>query len=332
VTTSRSTTPTSKGGGPHDGATNGGLVAVDGKVFSPETAQVSALDRGFLMGDAVFEVLVAFGGHLLDVDRHLERLRTSAEAVGIDLGEATGPGAWSDAALTFELTGLAEQAPFPKAYIRVTVSRGDGLGIEPAKNAVPRRVVHVMAAAAQAEHVYRDGLSLKRTLRPAHVRGPQPKTTGAYQPSVVGLLQAKRAGFDDLLWSAPDGEITESSSANIFLIARQGDQAEIVTPPGASGLLPGLTRATMLSLLNSAGIPAREQVVYAEELPRFDEAFLVSTVRGLVPVARIDKHRLHSAREGAVTRQLERLYAAWVTRELDQVGAPRVDWRTGAPV
>jgi branched-subunit amino acid aminotransferase/4-amino-4-deoxychorismate lyase len=307
-------------------------VAVNGVVSPPEAAQISAQDRGFLMGDGVFEVLVAFGGKVLDVERHLERLRRSADAVGIELPTE---GAWADAALTFELAALAERVPFPKGYVRVTVSRGEGLGVEPAPQAKPRRVVHVMPAVMPADHLYKDGATLKRTLRSAHAKGPHPKATGSYQATVVALMQARRAGFDDFLWSTADGEITEASASNLFLIARQGDQAEIVTPPEASGLLPGLTRATMLEILNASGIPAREQVVYAEELPRFDEAFLVSTVRGFVPVARIDKHRLHSARDGAVTRQLERLYAAWVTRELrSQAGVAEdatVDWRTGSP-
>ena len=114
----------------------------------------------------------------------------------------------------------------------------------------------------------------------------------------------------------------------MFFMARHGDQVELVTPPAQSGLLLGITRETVLALLRRAGLPVREQLVFADELPRFDEAFLCSSVRGLVPVSRIDRHKLHGARPGSVFRHIERLFLTWVETEVGH----RVDWATGNPV
>ena len=81
----------------------------------------------------------------------------------------------------------------------------------------------------------------------------------------------------------------------------------------------------MIELMQNAGIPVQEQTIFVDELPRFDEAFVCSTVRGLVPVSAIDKHKLHTARSGSVFRHIERLYMTWVETQLGY----RVDWATG---
>lgn len=294
-----------------------GLIAIDGVLLSPEKAAVSALDRGLLFGDAIFEVLVAFGSKILDVDRHLARLRASAEAVGMELP-------WSDRELEFELTSLVEQIGEPKMYLRLVVTRGDGMGLKPPLDAKLRRMTYCFPASVESSKIYTEGLALKRLVKGGMSRGAAPKTAN-YLDSVLGLKRAETEGFDDILWGNAEGEVTEAASANIFLIARDGDMVEFVTPPSQSGLLLGITRDTVISLLAKAKIPVHEQIVHVDELPRFDEAFLCSTVRGLVPVNRIDKHRLHTARPNAVYRHVERLFLTWVET---QVGH-RVDWATG---
>src|SRR5438105_454484 len=101
-----------------------GFVSINGQVSPPELAVVPALDRGLLFGDGIFEVLVAFHGKILNVPRHLERLRASAETLGFQIP-------WGDAELEFELASLVEQLAVPKAYLRLAVTRGNGLGLKP---------------------------------------------------------------------------------------------------------------------------------------------------------------------------------------------------------
>lgn len=297
-----------------------GLISVNGRVSSPETAVVPALDRGFLFGDDVFETLVAFHGKVLNAEAHLARLRRSAEALYLEIP-------WSDQELMFELTGLAEQVPHPKLALRLVITRGNGMGLKPAKGTVPNRVVYCTKAGEESIDAYRDGIALKRTAKGSTERGAAPKT-GNYLASVIAVQRAEREGFHEILWTNGDGEITEAATANVFLIARQGDQVEIVTPSAQSGILLGLTRGTLIDLLARATIPVHEQIIFADELPRFDEAFLCSTVRGLVPISRIDGHKLHTARSTSVFRHIERLFFTWAETQLGF----RVDWRTGAKV
>lgn len=293
-----------------------GLIAVNGQVSRPEEARISPLDRGFLVGDAVFEVCVAFGGQVLNINRHLSRLRSSAAMLDLDLP-------WTDEELAFELTSLAEQVPHPKKYLRLTVTGGQGLGVRMPENRHPSRVTYCFKA--DENHLSPDqGMALKRVVRAGAVRGAQPKTP-YYLPAALALSRAERDGYGDILWSHSDGEVAEAHAANIFLMSRDGDNVTFVTPPAQSGILMGVTRETVITLLRNAGIPVREEVVYADELPRFDEAFLTSTVRGLVPVSRIDGHRLHTVRPQATYWHIERLFLTWVATQLGY----RVDWRTG---
>src|SRR5690606_30973975 len=98
------------------------LISVNGEIQPAEKAKVSALDRGFLFGDNIFETLVGFHGRILDVSPHLARLRQSAEDLLIDIP-------WSDEALQFEMESLAAEVAEPKIFIRLVVTRGEGLGL-----------------------------------------------------------------------------------------------------------------------------------------------------------------------------------------------------------
>lgn len=294
-----------------------GLISVNGKISSPKEAVVPALDRGFLFGDNVFEVFVCFGDKVLDVAPHLQRLRSSAEALRMEIP-------WTDAELEFELTTLCEQVSEPKKYLRLVVTRGEGMGLRIPHDARPNRVIYCFPANVEPLSVYADGFALKKVVKPGSERGAAAKT-GNYLSSILAMEKAESEGFNDVIWTNSEGEVTEASTANIFFMARTGDHVEIVTPSAHSGILLGITRATMIDLIRNAGIPVNEQIVFADEIARFDEAFLCSTVRGLVPVNRIDRHKLHSARSNAVFRHLERLFITWVETQIGY----RPDWRTG---
>lgn len=295
-----------------------GLIAVNGHITTPDQARVSVLDRGFLFGDQIFEAFVAFGTKILDLEAHLARLRRSAEILHMAIP-------WSDAELAFELQAIVDQLKLPKATVRLVITRGEGMGVKPPTSPQPNRVIYVFESGRERPELYRDGAQLKRLALGYTDRGGSAKSGANYLKSVMALDQASRAGFDDILWTNAEGEITEASTANVFFMAREGDNVQFITPPVNSGLLQGITRATIIRLLTMTKIPVVEQLVYADELARFDEAFVCSTVRGLVPIAAIDKHKFGSARPKAVFRHIERLFLTWAETEIGY----RVDWTTG---
>ena len=296
-----------------------GIIAVNGVASAPESARISAMDRGFLLADSVFEVMVAFNGVILDAGAHLARLRSSASDLEI-------PVPWSDESLLLELQSLVDQVPTSKISIRVVVTRGEGMGIGVGDKAfAPSRMIFALPAPAQPATVYRDGIALRSNNKGYTIRQATPKASGNYVQTIVATTAAQREGFADILWTNADGELTEAGTANVFFVGRTGDQVEIATPSLNSGILAGITRARIISLLTSAGIPVTERIIFADELPGFDEAFLCSSVRGLVPIARVDQQKLFTLRETAVFRHIDRLFLTWVET---QVGK-RVDWNTG---
>jgi branched-subunit amino acid aminotransferase/4-amino-4-deoxychorismate lyase len=296
------------------------LISINGTISNLEDAKIPATDRGFLFADNVFETLVAFEGKVLNLSKHIERLRTSAENMQI-------PIPWGDEELEFELKSMAEQTSHTKGFLRLVVTRGSGFGISFGDDITPNKYIYSLPANMDPDWVQQTGIALKRKKTNSTLRGPAVKT-GNYLTSIVAINKAKTEGYHDILWVNGESEITEASTANIFFIGRYGDEVEIVTPSLFSGLLNGITRSTIMSLLAKARIRVEERVVYDEEIPRFDEAFICSTVRGLVPVSKISEHKLHTTRPSAVFHHIHRLYMTWAEVELGH----RVDWNTGKKV
>jgi len=294
-----------------------GMISVNGKISLPQDAVIPVLDRGFLFGDNIFEVFVAFGNEVLDLVPHLDRLRRSAAKHDI-------PIPWSNQELEFEIRSLIETHEAPKKYIRLVITRGYGIGLYTPEDSIPNKVIYCLPAKQESSEILENGLKLKRKIANFTERGASAKT-GNYIRSITALKEVKAEGYDDVLWTNGDHEITEATTANVFLIGREGDLVEIATPPAQSGLLLGITRSRIINLLESAKIKVTERIISADELARFDEGFLCSTVRGLVPIQAIDKHRLHTTRKNAVFNHIRSLYMTWVQTQLGH----RVDWNTG---
>ncbi len=291
------------------GVTMDHFVSIDGThgLTSELTSGISPLDRGFLYGDSLMETILVVKKHPVLFEQHLDRLRWGAEQLGI-------PFPWTMQDLEFEVQSILEAYSFERGSLRIVVTAGVGTGLE--RTALeplrPTKIIYYGPLTNRPPSVYEAGVSLKRKVAPWIDRNPRIKLCH-YAPEIVALQRAKKEGYDDILWSREDGELMESSVSNLFLIARQGDQVEIVTPPAHSGILLGVTRQKMIDLLYGAKIPVTEQIVYSDELPRFDEGFLTSSLSGLIPIRSIDRHQLHTARGGSTFRHLERLYRTWLS-------------------
>ena len=131
-----------------------GIIAVNGELFAPEKALIPAMDRGFLLGDNVFEVFVGFKKKILDLDEHLRRLRFSADILQLAIP-------WSDDELKFELTSIAEHLNFEKVYLRLVITRGLGMGLEVSKECQPQKIIYGFKAKQIDKEIYETGISLK---------------------------------------------------------------------------------------------------------------------------------------------------------------------------
>ncbi len=261
-------------------------VWVDGRLLPAGEPHLSAFDRGFQLGDAVFETLRVRGGHPTELDEHLARLRRSADGLGIDL-PATAlraiPGCIRE---LVDAEGLG--GPNGDASIRITVSRGAFLarGLLPMGEAVaPTVVVQAWPIVPPAVGHIEVGLHLVTSAVRRDPRNPLValKTTSRAE-YVYARLEARRAGADDALFVTIDGHLSEATSANVFLVRGRG----LATPSLACAILPGTTRSWILGWATRVGLEPIEGRLRTDDLATADEAFLSSSVAGILPVTRFD--------------------------------------------
>jgi branched-chain amino acid aminotransferase len=134
---------------------------------------------------------------------------------------------------------------------------------------------------------------------------PRNKITGAYVNSALAKTEAAQLGFDDALFLCEDGTVSEASAANLF-IARNG---RLVTPPRTAGILEGITRASVMTLADDAGIPVEERPIGRSELYVADELLICGTAVGVVPVTSVDRRPVGDGRIGPLSGDLRCRYA-----------------------
>jgi branched-chain amino acid aminotransferase len=273
---------------------------VDGRLVALADAKISVLDHGLVVGDGVFETLRVYRGVPFAWTRHLARLRTSAEGLGLELPDVA------------ELRDAAEAVlranELTEARLRITVTggvappgsgRGDGppsafvlaFPIEPAAPSVDV----VIAPWTRNENGALAGLK-----------------TISYAANVRALAYAREKGAGEAIFANTKGNLCEATGSNVFLV-RDGT---LITPPPSAGSLLGVTRALLLELGNQSGIPTEERDVPVGALAQSDEAFLSSTTREVQPIARVDGARLREV-SGAVSERLAAAFRHLVARDLD---------------
>lgn len=275
-------------------------IWIDGELLPASEARVPVLDRGFLYGDSIFEVTRTAQRRPLFFAEHLARLEQSARLLAMTLPDRD--------ALVMACRAVVDQFAESECYLRLIVTRGSGpLDLDPAVADAPRLVVLGKSLRLPEPALYERGVALA-TVTPADcgVRMLPAAKSSNYLPSVMALhLARKRQAYEALLCDA-EGAITEGASSNFFIV-RAG---VLMTPPLSLGLLSGITRAVVLRMAQQHGIPTREARFTAEDAERADEAFLTSSVRGLVPVTRLNDQPLGPGQPGPITQQLLSAYAA----------------------
>ncbi len=286
------------------------IVYLNGSLIPRSQAWISVYDHGFLYGYGLFETMRAYHGVIFLLERHLQRLISSAEVIGISskLADVNLAKACKD---TLAANGLED------ARVRLTVSRGEidsfpGFGV----NATPTVLVTAKKYVALPAEIYRRGYRiLVSTYRRCSQSLSSIKSTN-YLLNAMAKMEAEAAGLDESLLLNERGLIAEGSISNIFFVASQS----LVTPSLASGILPGITREVVIEIARSLGMSVVEREVGLEELGRFDEAFLTNSVMEIMPLVEVrDAARtitINKGKRGKLTQQLMAAYTEKVKHYL----------------
>jgi branched-chain amino acid aminotransferase len=279
-----------------------------GRLHPATEPSLSPLNRGFLYGDAIYEVWRTYHGVIFGWDEHWRRLERSAQALHMPLP-------FSQAQILDEIkkTAAAFRSREPGAgelYIRLQVTRGQGpIGLDIALADRTDFVLLVQENKLYSDEKFSAGLTLSFAhelhRNPPDALNPAWKT-GNYLNNILCLREARARGADEVVITNQAGEITEAAVSNIAFI-RAGC---VVTPPLSAGILGGITREILIrQVAPAAGVAVREETIRPDMLGGMTEAFLLSSTKDLTPVAAIDEHRF-SLGENTVTRKLKRGFAA----------------------
>lgn len=275
---------------------------LNGAFVPPAAACVSVMDRGFLFGDGVYEVIPSYGGHFLALEPHLDRLDASLAALRIQA--PLGREEWR--ALLRRLIG---EPPAPDQYVYLQVTRGvaperDHLcpeGIEPTVLAFARPIKPRAPAIAE------QGVACITRPDIRWLRGEIKSISLA-----AAVLMRREAADADALETLMhrDGWVTEGAVSNVFVVA----DGALMTPPKSHLLLSGITRELALTLAREHALDFAERPVALDTLRGADEIWLSSSTREVLPVTRLDGAPVGDGRPGLLWHRMDALYQDYKAR------------------
>jgi branched-chain amino acid aminotransferase len=289
-------------------------INVNGVVGPPDAAAVSPLDRGFLFGDSVYETIRTYGGRPFLLREHLLRLRRSADRLEIPYDRAPVD-IEREIHRTISGTGCAETA------IRVLLTRGRGpLGYATEECGPPTVVIHARPCPEIPGSWLREGVDVAIVDVTRNARtslDPAIKSSNLLNNFLAWRAARRLGAYEPILLNTSE-RLTEGASSNLFVVRSE----RLLTPPPADGLLEGITRGLVLELARGDGIEVSEESLLADDLRSADEAFLTSTLKGVLPIRRSDGWPIRHGRPGPITLRVMALFEARVQAETNTGSAP----------
>lgn len=276
-------------------------VYLNGAFLPIEDACVPVTDRGFLFGDGVYEVIPAYGGRLLRLHHHLQRLQSSLD--GIRLANPVSDSQWAD--ICNQLLDLnrsrAGSENDQSVYLQVTRGPAARRDHEFPRQVTPTVYVAANPIAAADPQVAEHGVAAV-TLNDIRWQCCDIKAITLLANVLMRQQAADQQAAEALL--IRDGQVIEGSSSNVFVVKA----GLIFTPPKGPLMLPGITRDLILELAGLHGMDCRECGISAAELVDADEIWISSSTREVVPVTRLDGKAVGDGRPGPVWRIMSQHY------------------------
>lgn len=282
---------------------------VNGQLVPECSDAVSPLDRGLLLGDGLFETMRVVRGRVLQWDRHWERLRGGAQALGLALP-------WTSDELREAVDRTLHANNLCEATVRLTVTRGTGpaRGLLPPGDTQPTLLIRATPFAPYPAHLYCNGMQVivSRRVR-RNEQSPLSRVKSlCYLDNVVARQEAMRSDADEALLLNTQSNVACATTANVFCV----QAGRLRTPPVADGALPGTIRALVCAEL-AQKLQCGVKISRLDEAALFqaDEVFLTNALMGIMPVSAVDGRPLGAGVPGPVTRRFRAAYEEWLTAQ-----------------
>ena len=283
------------------------LCFLNGSYLPLSDARISPLDRGFLFGDAVYEVIPVYGGRPFRLREHMDRLNRSLAA--LRMLPPRSHAEWAEICAR-----LLTQDGARESYLYIQVSRGMELGRNHAwpEGLAPTLFAYVTALEPTPAKMLEAGVAAVTTPEIRWARRDI-KSTALLANILLKKLSADAGAFETIM--IENGELTEGSSTTVHVIAG----GVIHTPPNGQRILPGTTRDVVTELAQRLGITSRSAPVPEAELRSADEIWLAFATRGVLPVTLLDGKPVGGGKPGAL---FKRVHAAFVEYTHELAGTP----------
>jgi D-alanine transaminase len=268
---------------------------LNGRYLSVEDAHIPVLDRGFLFGDGVYEVIPAYRGRLFEFEAHMARLAGSLAAVRI--GNPHTLEEWRGI-----IAPLLEDGTDQYVYLQITrgaASKRDHL--------FPQNVPPTVFAMSSPILPYpeRETGITAVCLEDNRWQNCHVKAITLLANVLLRQEAFERGGAEAIL--VRNGFVTEGSSSNVFAVLN----GSLVTPPLSRDILPGITREVILKIAQDNLISCRERSITIDDLKQAEEIWIASSIREIVPVIELDGRPVGGSTPGPVWQQVNRLFQAY---------------------
>lgn len=282
-------------------------VWMDKRIVDAKKASISVFDRGFMYGDGVFETMRAYAGVVFKIDAHMARLERSLKTARIKLP-------YSKSYLKREICKLLAINKLKSAYIRLTVTRGEGrFGIEYKDVLKPHVVIVAKEFSSYPDETFRKGISCRVVSIRQNDSSPLANIKSLnFMSYIMARFEAKDAGCDEAILLNTKGRVAEAVTSNVFIV--KGNS--IVTPSIDSGALPGITRGVVIGMAKRLGMRVVEKPVSYRELLGAREVFLTNSLAEVLSVVKVGRKRIGHGIPGDITKLLRIAYQKEVIREV----------------
>ena len=290
----------------------GEIIYLNGQLLPLSKAKLSPFDHGFLYGYGLFETMRAYNGYIFRLDRHLARLRRSAQSLSlthsiVNMVEAKQ-------SLEAACMETLEANKLKDARLRLTISAGEGdMTPDPSTCSSPTVLVTAQNLVPLPPEKYESGFKAVLSSLRRNSQSPLSRLKSAcYMESILARMAAKTAGCDEAILLNERGYLAEGSTSNIFLMSN----GELITPSLESGVLPGIIREAVLEIARASNIKTMERRVELRELIEAEEAFVTNSILELMPLTWFEGKPIGTGRPGQPTKQLLVAYRKTVDEEL----------------
>ena len=275
---------------------------MDGELVPWDKATVHVMSHSLHYGSAIFEGARCYdteiGSRIFRLDEHVKRFFNSAKVYGMPIPFA--PDEISDAIKT-----TIKENHVKECYIRPIAYYGwDEVGVNPTGNKVHVAIAVWPWGAYMGEDSLKNGVKVQvSTWTRIDTRSmpARAKIAANYANSLLAKMEAQRLGFSEAILLNTEGMVTEGSGENIFMI----NKGDISTPPLSAGVLPGITRDSVIQIARSLGYKITEENFTRSDLILADEVFFSGTAAEITPVREIDGRKIGNGVRGPITEKIQ---------------------------